>query len=420
MKTWIAPSLSIVACLGVISLASCGSDSPSTPVDTAPQPGHVYTYAGTGRPGYGPTGQAPAKTQLYWPQDVAFGPDGKAVVLDWNNHRVISVDANGHFKLIVGVADGDFGDPCPADPAPCDNILATNAKLNHPTHVAFDANGDMVLCAWHNSDLFLLNVTSGLMNRICGTGNRPCFGPVSADPQAAITACIDLPASVAFDPQGRLCFTDQANMIIRRIEDGTIETVAGTQPQFDVNTGKFSNIQFGYSGDGGPATSAKLSFERGQIADPSGKICFDPAGNMYIADTKNHCVRVVDTSGIINTFAGHPTVSGYGGDGELAISADVYLTEPRDVASDTDGNIFIADTGNNVIRQVDTNGVISTVVGVARPINSLPLVGDEVLKESGYLAADVHLTGPSGIEVDSKGRLFIADTQNNVVRVLYR
>jgi WD40 repeat protein len=351
---------------------------------------------------------------------VAFGPDGKAVVLDWNNHRVIGVDANGHFKLIVGVADGDFGDPCPTAPAPCDNILATDAKLNHPTHVAFDANGNMVLCAWHNSDLFLLNTTTGFMSRICGTGNRPCFGPVSADPQAAISACIDLPASVAFDPQGRLCFTDQANMIIRMIdENGIINTIAGSQPLFDANTGKFSNIQFGYEGDGGPATSAKLSFERGQIADPSGKICFDPDGNMYIADTKNHCVRIVDTNGTINTFAGHPPVSGYGGDGELAIAADVYLNEPRDVASDTDGNIFIADTGNNVIRMVK-QGVISTLVGVARPINSLPLVGDQVLKESGYLAADVHLTGPSGIEVDSKGRLYVADTQNNVVRILYR
>ena len=417
MKTWIVPSLSIVTCLGVIALASCGSDSPSTPVDTTPQPGHVYTFAGTGRPGYGSIGQTPVKTQLYWPQDVAFGPDGKAVVLDWNNHRVVAVDAGGHFKLLVGVADGDFGDPCPPAPAACDNIVATDAKLNHPTHVAFDANGNMVLCAWHNSDLFLLDMGSGLMNRICGTGNRPCFGPVSNDPQAAISACIDLPASVAFDPQGRLCFTDQANMIIRRIdENGIIETIAGTQPVWD---GTKFNVQFGYSGDGGPATSAKLSFERGQIADPSGKICFDPAGNMYIADTRNHCVRVVDVSGTINLFAGSPLIGtgGYAGDSGPATSAQ--LSEPRDVASDANGNIFIADTGNNVIRMVK-NGVISTAVGVARPLNSLPLVGDQVLKESGYLAADVHLTGPSGIEVDSNGRLFIADTQNNVVRVLYR
>ena len=412
--------LFVTMCAGALALASCGSDDPAQPADTTPQPGHVYVFAGTGRPGYGPMGQVPQKTQLYWPQDVAFAPDGSAVVLDWNNHRVIQVDkANSHFKLIVGVADGDFGDPCPPAPATCDAIVATNAKLNHPTHVAFDGNGKMALSAWHNSELFLLDTATGIMDRICGNGQRPCF---NGDERAAITACVDLPAAVAYDPAGRLCFTDQANMVIRMIdEDRIIHTIAGTAPIWDPTaTPPRYNTQFGYSGDEGPATSALLAFERGQIADPSGKICFDAAGNMYIADTRNHCVRRVDASGIIHLFAGHPTVAGYGGNGGLATDAAAYLNEPRDVAADADGNIFIADTGNNVVRMVKTDGTLSTVVGVQRPINSTPLVGDQVLAEDGLAAAQVHLTGPAGIEVDSKGRLWIADTQSNVVRILYR
>jgi DNA-binding beta-propeller fold protein YncE len=251
-----------------------------------------------------------------------------------------------------------FGDPCPASPAPCTGILATDAKLNHPTHVAFDSNGNMVLCAWHNSDLFLVNMTTGLMDRICGTGQRPCY---NGDEQSAVSACVDLPAAVAFDPQGRLCFTDQANQIIRMIDEfGQIHCIAGTAPIWDPVNLRY-NAQFGYAGDEGPATSALLSFERGQIADPSGKICFDPAGNMYIADTKNNCVRRVDAGGTIHLFAGHPPTAGFGGDGGPATDPAALLNGPRDVASDADGNIFSPNTGNNVVRMVATDGTLSTI-----------------------------------------------------------
>ena len=254
------------------------------------------------------------------------------------------------------------------------------------------------------------------MDRIAGTGMRPCY---NGDEQAAVTACVDLPASVAYDPFGRLCFTDQANQIIRMIdENGIIHCIAGTQPLTNPHT-----PQLGFAGDEGPAISAKLFFEAGQVADPSGKLCFDAAGNMYIADTRNHAVRMVDGAGIIHRFAGAAPVGGVGqagfsGDGALAI--DAKLNEPRDVAADADGNILIADTGNNVIRMVKPDGTITTLVGVQRPVNSIPLVGNQVLAEDGFAARDVHITGPAGVEVDSQGRVWIADTQSNVIRILYR
>ena len=411
------PLLSL-ACLAALAVTSCGGDDPVQAEDPGAQPGHVYIYAGDGRAGYGSVGQVPAKTRLYWPQDVVFAPDGAPVILDWNNHRVIGLDDSGRFELIVGVADGDFGDPCPASPAPCVDVVATNAKLNHPTHVAFDQDGNMILAAWHNSDLFHLDMQTGLMDRICGTGQRPCY---NGDEQPAVDACVDLPAGVAFDPSGRICFADQANMIIRMIDEtGVIHCIAGTPPLYNDTTGEYDIIQFGYSGDEGPAVDAKLSFERGQIADPSGKICFDPFGNLYIADTSNHVVRRVDVNGIIHLFAGHPLTAGYGGDGASATASTAYLNEPRDVASDEDGNIYIADTGNNVIRMVSIGGTLSTVAGVQRPKNPAPLVGDQVLAENGLAANAVHLTSPSGVEVDSRGRVWIADQKNNVIRILYR
>lgn len=415
----------LFASLG-IALAGCSSDdSPAEPEATDP----VYIWAGNGLGGFGAMGNLPRKTRLYWPQDVTFTPDGRPMVIDWNNHRVIAVDADGNFVLIAGASTNDFGDPCPTPPAECIDIVATSAKLNHPTHIAYDANGNMVLCAWHNSELFLLDTNTGLMDRFCGTGFRPCFGPDQNDPQDALTACVDLPASVAFDPDGGLCFTDQANMIIRRVDmqSGIVTTIAGTQPVYNIGTGKW-NIQYGFTGDGGPATAAKLSFERGQIADPSGKICFDAFGNMYIADTANHAVRKVDASGIITRFAGaapvddgtgaYVGVAGHSGDGGPATSATLYL--PRDVAVDFDGTVFIADTGNNVIRMVRPDGTISTVVGVHRRLKPTALEPDVLLEEDGASARSVHLTEPSGVAVSASGRLWIADTGNNVIRVFDR
>ena len=427
-------TLTVLSTLAIaLAFFACSSDdSPIEPEPTDP----AYIWAGNGRGGLGDVSNLPRKTRLYWPQDVMFAPDGQPIVIDWNNHRVIAVDESGEFQLVVGAgSETDLGDPCPTPPAPCVDILAIAAPLNHPTSVAYDpATGNMVLCAWHNSALFLLDTTTGLMDRFCGTGARPCFGPGS-DPQPLDSVCVDLPSSVIFDPQGRLCFTDQGNHLVRRIDLNTriIETIAGTQPVFNPTAPppnpKNWVLQFGYSGDGGPATQAKLQFERGQIADPSGKICFDALGNMYIADTANHAVRVVDTNGIITRFAGaapvfdsglntYVGVHGYSGDGGPATSALLY--EPRDVAVDFDGTLFIADTGNNVIRMVRPNGNMSTVMGVHRKRKPSALLPSVLMSEDGASAKSVHLTEPSGVAVDTDGRLWVADTGNNVIRILDR
>jgi hypothetical protein len=415
VRTWHPIALLV----GLMAVSGCSSDSSTAPpVDTTPQPGHVYNYAGLGSSGYGAMGRAPSRTELYWPVDIGFSPEGRPFILDWNNHRVITVNNSGNCQLVVGVADGDLGDPCPAAPAPCDSILATNAKLNHPTSVAFDpANGDMVLCAWHNSEMMLLDRHTGLMKRICGTGARSYNG----DEQTAVTAVVDLPVCAVFDGAGELIFADQANMIVRKIDaGGIIHTIAG-MPPFLLN-GKLQ-YQVGFTGNEGPATSAMFNFDRGQVADPGSKICYDSVGNLYVCDTRNHCVRYIDPAGTIHQFAGtgpydinaEPTFSGDGGP-----ATEAHLLFPRDVAADADGNIYIADTGNNVIRMVAPDGTISTVVGKPRPLGSPPLAPSAIIAEEGKPAAQINLTSPYGVEIDSKGRLWIADTNNNVIRILYR
>lgn len=407
----------VVLLLALAALAAC-SDSSTAPEEEVTDP--VYIYSGLGSSGYGDVGHAPSKTELYWPVDVYFSPENEPYIIDWNNHRVVKVNASDQCELVVGYAEGDFGDPCPSPAAPCVDIVATLAKLNHPTSVAFDpASGDMILAAWHNSEVMRLNRNTGLMERICGTGGRSFNG----DERTAVSALVDLPVSVVFNSAGEVVFADQANMIVRKIDAaGMIHTIAGIPPVPGVDDeGKpVLYYQFGFTGNEGPATAARLSFDRGQVADPGSKICYDGFGNLYICDTLNHCVRYIDPSGVIHQFAGVGpyninTVKTYDGDGGPAIQA--HLLFPRDVAADASGNIYIADTGNNVIRKVDTSGKISTVVGHRRSLGAPPLSPTRVLAENGKSARKINLTSPYGIEVDWKGRLWIADTNNNVIRV---
>jgi len=151
----------------------------------------------------------------------------------------------------------------------------------------------------------------------------------------------------------------------------------------------------GYSGDGGPATSARLS-------GPTG-VAVDITGNIYIADARNNVVRKVSAAGIISTFAGD-SIPGYTGDGGAAIAAE--LNRPYGVALDTSGNLYISDARNFVIRKVNTSGIISTVAGS----NIAGYSGD------GGAATMAKISVPLGISVDGSGNLYIADSRNNVIR----
>jgi sugar lactone lactonase YvrE len=151
----------------------------------------------------------------------------------------------------------------------------------------------------------------------------------------------------------------------------------------------------GYGGDGGVATSAELNW-------PSG-VSIDASGNLFIADQYNHRIRKVSAAGIITTVAGNGT-GGFGGDGGFATNADLHW--PTGVSIDTSGNLFIADQGNNRIRKVSTNGIITTVVGN----------GTAGYNWDGGAAISAELSSPCGVAVDGIGNLFIADYGNFRIR----
>ena len=384
-------------------LAACGEDddAPITPPPPPPDGPRMYNIAGTGTGGVGAVGQLPLDTDLQWPQDITFGLDSSLVVIDWGNHRIIGIDPpTGTFKQYAGTFDGSQGEPCLPAPSPCE-VGGLDTPFNHPTDVHFDADGRMVISAWHNAGVFLLDPVIDTMNRIAGTGRAGYEGEGA---QADATR-ISFPAAAIRDLQGRLVFTDQINMIVRRIdENGVISILAGTQPVWD---GIRYVPQPGYTGDGGPATSAKLRFD---VPTTCGKLAIDAAGNIYIADTENHAIRMVDPAGTIHRFAGlDPASAGFSGDGGPATSARLKL--PRDVACDAAGNVFIADTGNHVIRMVDPSGVIRTVAG--KP--GVTGTGSE----NGNVATQTALNVPYGIAIDPRGNLWIADTDNHRIRVVY-
>ena len=185
------------------------------------------------------------------------------------------------------------------------------------------------------------------------------------------------------DNLGNLYIADENNNRIREVNtNGFITTIAGN----GIN---------GYSGDGGAATNASLSLPNG--------VTIDHAGNLFVSDEGNHRIRRINTNGIITTFAGTIT-NGYSGDGGFATNARLYY--PLKTVFDPAGNLYIADAGNNRIRKVDTNGIITTVAGNGRKGYS----GDNTN------ATKTSLTAPDSVIVDNNGNLYIADTGTNRIR----
>jgi|GEM_PF-969054 len=330
-------------------------------------PSYISTVVGTGTAGYSGDGESATSARLKYPQGVAFDSSGNMYIADYENNRIRKVDSAGNISTVAGTGTAGYsGDGGPA----------ISAGLYHPSGLTFDSSGNMYIADYNR----IRKVdTSGNISTIAGTGTAGYSG----DGGPATSAQLSYPAGITFDSSGNMYIVDQGNNCIRKVDSaGNISTVAGTGTA-------------GYSGDGGPATSAQLSY-------PSG-LTFDSSGNMYIADKSNNRIRKVDTSGNISTVAGTGT-SGYSGDGGPATSAQ--LNYPSGLTFDSSGNMYIADRGNNRIRKVDSSGKISTIAGN----------GTNGYSGDYGLAISAQLYYPSGIAFDSSGNMYIADCNNNRIR----
>lgn len=343
----------------------------------APEKPIISTVAGTGTAGQNEDGLNPLETHLYLPQDVTVGPDELLYLVDWNNHRIRRITADNVVETIAGT--GELG--------PADDGEAIKQQFNHPTNVEFDADGRLVIAAWHNSKVKRLDLETGIVENLAGTGARSFGG----DDGPGNTAILDLPSSVALDSNGNIYISDQANYRVRLLEpNGTIHTIAGTGEP-------------GYSGDGERAEDARFNAPKGQAAPPSSRLTIDKDDRVYICDTGNHCIRKIEADGTIHTIAGTGE-AGYSGDGGPATEA--LLNGPSDVAVAEDGTIYIADTMNHVVRAIDVDGIITTFAGT----------GERGFAGDDGPADEAMLDRPYGVDVAPNGDVFVADTHNHRVR----
>jgi sugar lactone lactonase YvrE len=311
---------------------------------------------------------------------VAVDATGNLFIADTDNNRIRKVGTNGIISTVAGNGLYTYGD----------GGAATNAGLS-ADGVTVDATGNLFIADTYNNRIRKVGA-DGIIATVAGNGyvnpSNGYGGGYSGDGGAATNAELNLPQGVAVDATGNLFIADTVNNRIREVgTNGIINTVAGNGY---VNPYTGSG---GYSGDGGAATNAELN---GPI-----DVAVDATGNLFIADTYNNRIRKVGANGIIATVAGNGLYT-YG-DGGAATNAELYW--PFGVAVDATGNVFIADTYNNVIREVGTNGTITTVAGGGT--NSL---GD------GDAAINAELNQPTGVAVDATGNLFIADYFNARIR----
>lgn len=365
-------------------------------VDTS---GIITSAAGTGsRRNVCRDGATALTACLFVPTDVAVDSSGRVYVADTNNHRVLRIDPSGNIRTIAGGGAACTRHPRENSAVPLqlvplvpwvglgDGGPATTACLDTPTYLALDQAGNLFIADSGNSRVRKVD-SLGLITTVAGNGTAQSCG--NGGP--AITACVGVPTGLALDQAGNLYVADWFNDRIRKIDPfGIISTVAGGC--------------YGYNGDGRPAISACLY-------GPGG-LSIDNDGNLYIADSWNHRIRRVDPAGYITTLAGganagspdQPGFVPYCGDGGAATSACLYYPWAVDVASQ--GDIFIADTGNSRIRKIDGSGTITTVAGNG----TYGFCGD------GGPATAACLSFPFGIALDVSGNLFIADSFNDRIR----
>ena len=395
--------------------------------------GVITTVAGSGRRGYGGDGGPTTAARLSSPYSVEVGSGGNLYIADRGNHRIRKVDTSGIISTITGSVKPGDGGP------------AVQAQLRSPDGVATDSYGNFYIADPGNDRIRRVDPT-GVISTVAGTGESGFSG----DGGPAIQAQLDTPLGVATDGAGNLYIADYSNDRIRKVDStGVITTVAGSASSFtsrgngdgglavraqlgspnDVAVDGAGNLYIadrlnpgirkvdssgiittivgtgerGFGGDGGSAVDALLNYPAG--------IAIDRAGNLYIADNVNHRIRKVDSSGVISTVAGTGE-RGFGGDGGPAVQAQ--LSYPEGVATDGDGNLFIADNLNHRIRKVDSSGTITTVAGTGSfGFGSLGGFGGD-----GGPAGDAQLRFPSDVALDSAGNLYIADWGNHRIRVL--
>ncbi len=353
----------------------------------------IGVVAGTGIAGYSGDGGPAADAALDAPTGLAVDAEGDLFIADTGNNAVREVSPSGVITTVFdGVrspsgiavdAQGDLylteaGGVAVTEVSPAGVTSTFASGFAATSGLAVDAQGNLYV-ADVSSDRVLKVSPQGHSTAVAGDGAAGFGG----DGGPAAAAALDDPSAIAVDAFGDLFIADSANDRVRVVgTTHTITTLAGSGAATD-------------SGDGGPAVAASLS-------QPEG-VAVDTQGDLFIADTGDNVIREVSASGVISTVAGDG-IAGYSGDGGPATQAE--LDAPTAIAVDASGDLFIADMGNDRVREVSAAGVISTVAGDGT-------FGDE---GDGGLAIDAAIAGPLSVAVNAAGNLFLTDPFDGVVR----
>ena len=315
-----------VGSVRVLRLALCTVLLSTAAGAQSPADWRIDTVAGTGEPGHGGDGGRAVEARLSFPSGMAVDNAGNVYISDYFSQRVRRVDTTGTITTIAGTGEPGYG----GDDGP-----AVEAQLSFPSGVAVDHAGNLYVTDTGNHRIRRID-TTGTITTIAGTGGRgyDWDGP-------AVEAHLADPKGVAVDAFGNLYFAGFFNFGIRRVDAaGNMSRVAESEEPYDPDE-----------------EARRRSRDRG--------IAVDHAGNVYIANIDNSYIRRVDVTGTMSVIAGTPREPGYGGDGGPAVEAQ--LSYPADVAVDHTGNLYIADTGNHRIRRIDTTGTITTIAGTGEP-----------------------------------------------------
>ncbi len=336
----------------------------------------INTVAGNGQWLYTGDGRVGTDAPIFLPAGVAVDALGNVYIADSGNNRIRRIDAAS--QLISTVA----GNGTPGNDG--DNGPAVNASISNPGALLLDGAGDLYIADSGNHAIRKLVLATGKLTTIAGQLGHSGYSGDNGLPTAAL---LNTPEGLALDSNGALYIADTKNNVVRYIDPvtQTIRTVVGDGTA-------------GFQGDGGSALTARLSAPWGLAADP--------AGNLYIADLNNNRIRKV-RNGTISTIMGDGSGT-LATDGQPASITPIY--NPAAVAVDVAGNVYVADSGHNVVRKINAvTGVATAVAGIVSPTYS----GD------GAPANAAGIYGPYALTLDSAGNLYIADIFHHRIREIF-
>ncbi len=332
----------------------------------------IVTIAGNGTKGYSPDGVLAKDALLDFPHVIAFDKNSNILLCEIQKNTVRKISSSDRrISTIIGTGTSGYTG---------DGGKAYLAKINHPYSVISNSIGEIFITDLLNRVIRKVD-TLGNIYTIAGNGVNGCSG----DGGLAVNANLRSPACMCFDKEGNLYFSDFGCSCVRKIStSGIISKVAGN----GVN---------GFSGDGGPATNAQLRLPEFIVIDTN-------KNYLYIGDYPTRRVRKVDlNTGIITTFAGNGNV-GNSGDGGLATDAE--LNAPSTVSLDLLGNVIIVDANADVIRLVDSFGIITTIAGT----------GERGYSPDGTIATLAKFNNPASSIVDKWGNIYFTDIRNYSIR----